>query len=355
MKYKPPQVEDYSETDSTPIPPKRKLDQRDPGSGSSTGQASARAEYDQPPSKAAKKGVEGNEGAEEDVIKSAAGEEDDGYDGQVESEVDDEGKGINDEQMEEDDDDRLEKEEEEEEEEEEGEVEEEDNDQERNESGSGNSTISKPKLHKAVQDYGRPPLYGTAIAEGKLQGSPDTLLAMVIDAMLKSRPISHDLSQRAVNHLIEVGFHDIQKLSESSWEERAMALKDGGYNRYREQGSTNLGEMANLINDKYEGDLNNLLRKANNDRNKTRQLIKEIKGLGDLGADLFLNNVQSVWPSMAPFIDRRSLETADKVGLGTDLDAIYAELGRDSVSMSRLANGLSAVRLERKQSDLMAL
>ncbi|RAL14057.1 TVP15 family protein [Aspergillus homomorphus CBS 101889] len=166
---------------------------------------------------------------------------------------------------------------------------------------------------------------------------------MVIDAMLKSRPISHDLSQRAVNHLIEIGFHDIRKLSKSSWEEKAMALKDGGYNRYREQGATNLGEMVDLVSEKYEGDLNNLLKKANNDRNKTRQLIKEIKGLGDLGADLFLNNVQSVWPSMAPFIDGRSLETADKVGLGTDLDAIYAELGRDSMTMSRLANGLSAI------------
>ncbi|PYH83815.1 hypothetical protein BO82DRAFT_372934 [Aspergillus uvarum CBS 121591] len=168
---------------------------------------------------------------------------------------------------------------------------------------------------------------------------------MVIDAMLKSRPISHDLSQRAVNHLIEVGFHDIRKLSESSWEERAMALKDGGYNRYREQGATNLGKMVELVNDKYEGDLNNLLKQAKNDRKKTRQLIKEIKGLGDLGADLFLNNVQSVWPSMAPFLDGRSLETADKVGLGTDLEAIYAELGRDCVSMSRLANGLRIVNI----------
>ncbi|OOF94600.1 hypothetical protein ASPCADRAFT_208244 [Aspergillus carbonarius ITEM 5010] len=173
--------------------------------------------------------------------------------------------------------------------------------------------------------------------------------------MLKSRPISHDLSERAVKKVIEVGYHDIQKLGESSWEERTMVLKDGGYNRYREQGATNLGDLAELINEKYDGDLNNLLKKAHNDRDETRQLIKEIKGLGDLGADLFFNNVQSVWPSMAPFIDGRSLQTADKAGISTDLDAIYADLGHDSTRMSRLANGLSAVRLEKRQGDLMAI
>ncbi|RAH86515.1 hypothetical protein BO86DRAFT_385360 [Aspergillus japonicus CBS 114.51] len=355
MKYKSPQVEDYPETeDGTPIPLKRKRDQRDVGDESGTGQASAGGgqERDQPPSKVVKKDAGRGDDAEEGVIEDVAEEEDDGYDGQVESVGDDDGEDAALEQDAEGD----EQEEEEEEEEEEKEVDSgEDESEERTpEEPQSPTTISKPKLQKAVQDYGRPPLYGTTIAEGTLHGSPETLLAMVIDAMLKSRPISHDLSQCAVNHLIEVGFHDIRKLSESSWEERAMALKDGGYNRYREQGATNLGEMVELVNDKYAGDLNNLLKKAKNDRKKTRQLIKEIKGLGDLGADLFLNNVQSVWPSMAPFLDGRSLETADKVGLGTDLEAIYAELGRDCVSMSRLANGLSAVRLEKKQGDLMA-
>ena len=30
-----------------------------------------------------------------------------------------------------------------------------------------------------------------------------------------------------------------------------MVLKEGGYNRYREQGATNLGELAGLVLDKY--------------------------------------------------------------------------------------------------------
>lgn len=83
-----------------------------------------------------------------------------------------------------------------------------------------------------------------------------------------------------------------------------------------------------------------------------RELIKEIKGLGDLGTDIFFNNAQSIWRTLAPFIDARSLRTADDIGIGTDVDAIYKELEFDPVQMSKLANGLSAVRLEKKQGEV---
>ncbi|PKX97408.1 uncharacterized protein P174DRAFT_510431 [Aspergillus novofumigatus IBT 16806] len=197
-----------------------------------------------------------------------------------------------------------------------------------------------PKVHKIIEDFGRQPLEGTSLAKEPLTASPETVLAMVLDAMLKSRPISHDLSQRAVSKLIDEGYHDIRKLGESTWEERTM------------QGATNLGDLADFVNGQYDGDLNNLLKKAGNDRKKTRDLIKGIKGLGDLGVDLFLNNVQSVWPSMTPFLDARSLKTADELGIGTDLEAIYESLNRDPMRMSRLANGLSHVRLDKKQREV---
>lgn len=114
-------------------------------------------------------------------------------------------------------------------------------------------------VQKVLNEYGRPPLAGTPLAKERLSSSPEILLAMVMDAMIKSHPISHDLSQRAINHLIEVGYHDIEKLSNSSWEERAMVLKDGGYNRYREQGATNLGALAEFVIDNYGRSYNQLV------------------------------------------------------------------------------------------------
>ncbi|KAL2006232.1 hypothetical protein VTN00DRAFT_9886 [Thermoascus crustaceus] len=221
----------------------------------------------------------------------------------------------------------------------------------RSRSGSAVSESVSSKLRKTIADYGALPLQGTAVKE-PLKPEPETILAMVIDALLKSTRISHDLAQRAVNTVIEAGYHDIKKLSESTWDERVDVLARAGYNRYREQNATRLGDLAEWVIGEYDGDLNNLLKRADCKQQRVKSSIKEIKGLGDLGTDLFINNVQAVWPCLAPFLDSRSLKTAEEVGIGTDLDAIYAELGHDPVEMSKLALGLSNVRLEKKQGAI---
>jgi hypothetical protein len=98
-----------------------------------------------------------------------------------------------------------------------------------------------------------------------------------------------------------------------------------------------------------DGDLNNLLKQANGKPDKVKLLLKEVKGIGDLAVEVFFNNVQSVWPSIAPSIDSRSLKTAEEIGIGTDLNQIYKILDQDPVRMSWFANGLSEIRLEKSQ------
>ncbi|KAJ5740185.1 hypothetical protein N7493_000057 [Penicillium malachiteum] len=215
--------------------------------------------------------------------------------------------------------------------------------------GYNEDDISSSSIHSVTTEFGQRPLTGTLFdKQDYLDAAPDTVLAMVLDVMVKSRPISHDLSRRALAHMIEEGYHHIDILSSTTWEERTKVLSEGGYNRYREQCATNLGTLANTVSKGYDGDLNNLLHAAHGDREKVRELMKEIKGVGDLGVELFFNDVQSIWPSIAPFLDSRSLNTADDMGIGRDLDAIYGALGREPEGMTRLANGLSKVRLEKK-------
>ncbi|KAJ5106888.1 TruB pseudouridylate synthase (N terminal domain) family protein [Penicillium angulare] len=207
-----------------------------------------------------------------------------------------------------------------------------------------------PPIQSIISKYGQPPLAGTSLASQPLShAGPDTVLAMILDVMIKSRPISHDLTRKTLTHLVDAGYHHIDILSSTTWEERTRVLSEGGYNRYREQCATNLGTLADFVSNRYDGDLNNLLEAAHGDREETRKLVKEIKGVGDLGVELFFNDVQSVWPSIAPFLDSRSLNTADEIGIGRDLDAIYGVLGHEPEDMSLLANGLSQVRLEKKR------
>jgi hypothetical protein len=95
--------------------------------------------------------------------------------------------------------------------------------------------------------------------------------------------------------------------------------------------------------------LNNLLEQADGDYIKSGALLREIKGIGDLAVQLFFNNVQSMWPSDAPFIYSRDLATAAEIGIGCDSVEIYHALEEDPVRMNLFTNGLSEVRLEKRQ------
>ncbi|EEA28467.1 hypothetical protein TMatcc_003205 [Talaromyces marneffei ATCC 18224] len=212
------------------------------------------------------------------------------------------------------------------------------------------STIAH-KIHKTIEEYGTLPLEGLGV-DKPLEPTPEVLLAIVIDSMLRSTRISHLLAQKTSISVFKAGYHDINVLSKMSWDDRVQVLSEGGYNRYREMTATKLGNLAQLVNEKYDGDLNNLLKKAGDNPAQIRHLVREIKGFGDIATDLFCDDAQAVWHVLAPTIDHRSLDTAKDVGIGTDIKAIYAELGRDPVQMSKLARGLSAVRLSKHQVDI---
>ena len=102
-----------------------------------------------------------------------------------------------------------------------------------------------------------------------------------------------------------------------------------------------------------DNDLNNLLKKADFSPSRVRTLLQEIKGIGKMGTDIFFDAAQGVWPSLAPFIDQRSIETAKKCGLGSDVAALWDAVGHDAVEMCKLSSALTMVRLEKKEKELM--
>lgn len=150
--------------------------------------------------------------------------------------------------------------------------------------------------------------------------------------------------------LIEAEHHNIETLSKSTWQERTEVLTKGGYTRYREKTATALGDLADFVNNKYDGDLNNLLNKADSSAAQVRSLLKEIKGIGNVGIDIFCDTAQGIWPCLAPFIDPRSMKTAQQCGLGEEIDAIWDTIGKDR--MCRLAAALTTLRLEEKEKEL---
>jgi hypothetical protein len=77
-----------------------------------------------------------------------------------------------------------------------------------------------------------------------------------------------------------------------------------------------------------------------------RQTVAALPGIGPTGADIFLREVQGVWPSVAPYADRKVAAGAERLHLPADASSL-AEL-TTTAQMPRLAAALVRVARDRK-------
>ena len=59
-----------------------------------------------------------------------------------------------------------------------------------------------------------------------------------------------------------------------------------------------------------------------------RRLLKEFKGIGRVGADIYCREVQVAWPELYPFADAKALQAARTLGLGEDAKQLAALVDR---------------------------
>ncbi len=149
----------------------------------------------------------------------------------------------------------------------------------------------------------------------RLADKPSPLYQLLVLATLLSARISGDIAVAAAKELFAAGYRTPQRMRQATWQDRVDALGRGGYRRYDERTSTMLGDAAELLLDRWRGDLRKLRDDAGGDPNQIRELLTEFKGMGPVGADIYLREVQAVWPEVAPYVDGRVTQGAEKVGL----------------------------------------
>ena len=184
------------------------------------------------------------------------------------------------------------------------------------------------------------------------RGGPSALFRLLCAALLLSARISADLGVAAARALAANGWTTPRKLADATRAQRTKALNRAGYARYDERTSRMLEDSARHLIDAYGGDLRRLRDAAGRDPARERELLKEFKGIGDVGADVFMREVQRVWREARPFFDDRALESARRLGLPDDPDAL-ARLAprRDS---ARLAAALVRSALAKDHRDVIA-
>ncbi len=171
-----------------------------------------------------------------------------------------------------------------------------------------------------LERHGR--LFSEALGLDLRPGDPSVLFQWLCAAYLLGGRIRAESAEQAAAALLAEGSTTPEKLAATTWEERTRLLNRSGYARYDESTSRRLGGMAALLLDRYAGDLRNLRAAAHRDPAAERRLLKQIKGIGDVRADIFLREVQVTWNEVYPFADRRALHAAAALGLGDDAHAL---------------------------------
>lgn len=194
--------------------------------------------------------------------------------------------------------------------------------------------------------------YAREAGIGLERGTPAPLWQLLCLSILLSARISASLSVRAAQALRRERWTTARKLRDSSWERRAKVLNEAGYARFDERTATMLGDAAQLALDEYDGDLRRLREAADHDPGAERKLLKRFKGIGDVGADIFLREVQAVWVEVRPFIDDRALDAAGRLGLKRDAKRLASLVAEQD--LARLAAALVRAGLAGDFDELRA-
>lgn len=200
----------------------------------------------------------------------------------------------------------------------------------------GSSSVVRSLLQEA----------GTTYAEHagiKLADKPSPLYRLLVLSVLLSTRIRAGIAVATARELAR--YDAPRKMLDASWQERVDALGRGGYVRYDESTATALGAGAELLLDRYQGDLRKLRQKAGGDVKALRGYLREVPSLGPVGVDIFCREAQAVWPELRPYLDKKALQGAERIGLPTDAAALADQV--DENELARLAAALVRVTLEK--------
>lgn len=140
----------------------------------------------------------------------------------------------------------------------------------------------------------------------------------LMTALVISRPLSHVLGQRTVGVLLNppYSFNGPEAVIDAG-EKKVYEAFEASRTQHRQKTAADISAAATLVNEKqwFQEGKNGLRGKA---FHVVRNALKEIKGVGDVGCDVFLRRVQGNkewWDRRNPFVDSKSANALQKLGL----------------------------------------
>jgi endonuclease III len=177
----------------------------------------------------------------------------------------------------------------------------------------------------------------------RLDDKPMPLFQLLVLCMLASKPIDAAIAMRGAHELFNAGLRTPKAVLESDRQTMIDAFGRAHYVRYDESSATRLTDMAERVQDDYAGDLRAIAEESRYDVAAVKRMLKNFKGIGDTGADIFLREVQDVWTWVRPYFDDRATGMAKKLGLPAEPEKLERLAPREN---ARLAAALVRASLD---------
>jgi len=142
---------------------------------------------------------------------------------------------------------------------------------------------------------------------------PEDRFKWFLASILFAKRISAEIAKRTYRRFEEEGLTTPERILEAGWDRLVQVLDSGGYVRYDFSTASNLLKIMEDLVEKY-GDLEGLHEESSDPEDLERRL-REFKGFGPVGVNIFLRELRGRWEKAKPKPSRMAVETAQRIGL----------------------------------------
>lgn len=142
---------------------------------------------------------------------------------------------------------------------------------------------------------------------------PEDRLKWFLASMLFAKRISAEIAKRTYRRFEEEGLTSPGKILDARWDRLVHVLDTGGYVRYDFSTASNLLEAMEKLENEYS-DLEQL-HELSKDGEDLEKRLKEFKGIGPVGVNIFLRELRGIWEKADPAPSKMAVKIAQKIGL----------------------------------------
>lgn len=172
-------------------------------------------------------------------------------------------------------------------------------------------------------------------------------------ATLFGTRISAGVAERTFGVLDGAGLHRVAQARHLPWDDLVALLDEGGYARYDFRTATRLQDLAEVIGERYDGQVA-VIGRSFPGYSQLRQALDVLPGWGPVTIQLFLRELRGVWHGAEPPLDQRAVAAAGHLGLPAlgagqfDLAALARLASKSGMDPRDLEGGLVRLALTRR-------